>query len=653
MSDSNSSLGLQFTVNEVSGSVSVDSFLNITKRRESIVYRPALSAAAAAISFATCEDEVSATRNLSIIDKSTTIGINRVPNPQTVVKESASAFFVQTQDFMLTDTFVASESTVLDTPLYYRHVIDTEKLPREDASDKDWDLATDVSLLGVEVLDSNFTVLILSELSIDLDQGIVYNNLVPDFESASRFTYYYVKYSVRNGDNIYTYTDLLSNELVYKEVTFEDLDEFLQVKSGRKVYFINEDPNGYEVSLPAVKKYAFEHISDSKISVQPPALTTATDQWYVRIPNGKFFWAIDGIKYRYHLAQFLDQSFFPEVPYKFIDGEMSSILTSRLIKLAHRDVVVDDELHLSILVNDSTGAGIAAFTTDSSLAGTVASNLQLYKHWDTSSRIGIKSFDKATGFVDIEGVTLLSTYVLESTYYYEEKSYEFTLINLNPLLNRNIIPLKTVLFVEPDVLASPSTQTLYYLSVNETGLITDSDHPDFVTVSGWLVGSVWNDMYYDGKAEEVTPSGAWLTFTESLSVVGSGLYLVLGDMTIGEAQDIEDITWLDVRRRGGGIRQDLIDDAKLRQPEVSWYWDIGRWDGIPYPHNANFMVEVPASVLEDAGGRFQVDQVRDVIERHVAFGTYPVAKAYGIDIEVSGMDMVSSGLHISWTGYGF
>lgn len=654
MSDNTSSLGLQFSVVDVSDSVSIDVFLNVTKRRENILYRSALAGDAAGVSFATCDTEISADKNLSIIDQSANIGINSISNPQVVIKEQISAFFIQTLDFLLTDTFVASQTTVQDTPLYYRHIIDTDKLPRQDAEDLDWDLADNVSLVGVEVLDENFVSLVLSELYIDWDKGIVYNNLASEFVSSSDFTYYYVKYSVRNGGNTYTYTDLLSNEPVYREIEYTDLDEFLQIKAGRKVYFINEGVNGYEISLPSVGKYAFQHTTGPKISVKPPALKGSTDQWFVRVSNGEFLWAI-GEKYRYHIAEFLEQSFSPEPPYRFIEDEVSIVLSSRLVKLANENIVVNDSkgLHLSILINDSGGLGVAAFTTDEDLAGTTASNFQLYKRWSTTDRTGIKSLDKLTGLVDIEGVSLGETDVLESTYYYVEKDFKYTTINFNPLLNRDILSQRTVLFVEPDSIASPKDQTLYYLSVDRSGLIIGSDHPDFVTVSGWLVGSTWYDMYYDGVAAGVTTSGNWLTFTESLAVTGSGLHFPIGEMVLGEDQHIDDLIWLDIRRRGGGIREDSIEDAKAQQPEVNWYWDIGRWDGIPYPHNSTFMVEVPVDILEDAGGRFQVDEVRDIIERHVALGTYPVARAYGVEIEVSGMDMVSSGLQISWTGYGY
>jgi len=42
-----------------------------------------------------------------------------------------------------------------------------------------------------------------------------------------------------------------------------------------------------------------------------------------------------------------------------------------------------------------------------------------------------------------------------------------------------------------------------------------------------------------------------------------------------------------------------------------------------------------------------------VIERHTAAGVYPLAKGYGVDVLVSGIDLIPSGVSIQWTSGGF
>ena len=115
------------------------------------------------------------------------------------------------------------------------------------------------------------------------------------------------------------------------------------------------------------------------------------------------------------------------------------------------------------------------------------------------------------------------------------------------------------------------------------------------------------------------------------------------------AQSAAELTKIDSRRRGGGIIDFEVDEALQDNPEIQWHWDIGNWDGIPYPGNASYAVEVPVDILEATpSGIFTQQEVKDIVDRHTAFGVYPVVKGYGIDVTISGITPGAENIVIEW-----
>ena len=84
-----------------------------------------------------------------------------------------------------------------------------------------------------------------------------------------------------------------------------------------------------------------------------------------------------------------------------------------------------------------------------------------------------------------------------------------------------------------------------------------------------------------------------------------------------------DITVIDTRQRGGGLKesisQDLIDKF---EPEANYYWDIGFLDGKAYPGNSVVIVRLPKTILKEHGGRFTESEVEAAVDKHIAFGSY-------------------------------
>lgn len=642
-------LGHEFTVTSINISNNIDTQINIIKRREEIVYRSNVPTSAANIGFVGGED-VSSENNLSVSDRSTSLPANRITQLNYTSISGTKTFNINTDNFVVTDVFTEQTNTINPLPLFYKHTINESLVPR----DINGDLDTGVTLLEVSILDSMLQPVKIAQSKIDRTSGILYNNLLPEFNNVGDYVAYYVKFVVNNNGDINTYINLLDNRPVYRLADFEDLTPELTIKTdGRKVYLIEESVSEFTVTLPVIGDYSFQPLSSARIEILPPVSKTVEDSWFIRVTNGKFFTNVNGSLRKYHIAEFLSQTFAPQPPIKFIQSETSTILSESLIKLDNQNIYedVDLSLHLNILIDNASGAGVAAFTTNPSIVNNIAPNGKPYQKWSATNRTGIKSIDHITGFLDIEGITLKSSYTITSSYYYNEDKYEFTLVNFNPISNSSILSSRISFFIDPDTAVTNKTQTLYYLRSDETGRVVESNWPDFDNDTQHYIPSGIN-LYYE-LFPTWKPAESHLLFTDVFTVEGnlSGDFLILGDVTVAPASHPNSLEQLDSRRRGGGILDTEVASLTQSNPEIQWCWDIGYWDGTPYPGNASYLVEVPVDILENAGGNFTQSQVRDIIERHTAAGVYPVARAYGVDISVSGVYPGGDNITIQWTSH--
>jgi hypothetical protein len=113
----------------------------------------------------------------------------------------------------------------------------------------------------------------------------------------------------------------------------------------------------------------------------------------------------------------------------------------------------------------------------------------------------------------------------------------------------------------------------------------------------------------------------WVVFT-SLE------FLVIARYGIGSNRGLQDLQLVDTRVRGGGINPDQLSEAKLAYPDISWMFDIGHYDGAPFPGSAATLIDLPASLLEVNGGIFTREQVDSIVKHHLSFGVYPVVRFY-------------------------
>ncbi len=115
---------------------------------------------------------------------------------------------------------------------------------------------------------------------------------------------------------------------------------------------------------------------------------------------------------------------------------------------------------------------------------------------------------------------------------------------------------------------------------------------------------------------------------------------------------INDLKLQDIRVRGGGIQSPIVGKARNVQREVDWYWDLGHWDGKSYPGMAALLIELPRAILQERGGDFTREQVRQIVHRHLADGYYPLIIYYDRSTEILHLDPSDSTVLVSWLDIG-
>lgn len=659
-------LSHSFTVDAINKTVDVDVNLNILRRRENISFGANLIPTSVNIAYASSQD-ISAANSISIADRSTEslYVSNTVIDTGYTTIESSKTFTISTDSFLVTDVFTTTQNTVDVVPLFYKHILDDGKLPR----DSDGNIDTGYVLQEIEILDQFLTVKKVTEKSVDYTKGIIYLNLLSEYIDLLNYTLFFIRYKIKTSSNeVVVYTDLLDILPVYNIADFDDLNESLEIiNDGRKVYLIDEGTGGFTITLPTISTYAYKQIGTERLEILPPIKGEKDNGWFVRITNNTQYTNIDGTVHKYSIGEFLTQTFNPYPPLKVSLLETPTILTDSLIKLDHPKVIQDDlaELFVSVYINDASGNGLAAYTTDSSLVGTTASNDIVYKQWNRTDLQGIKSIDHYTGIIEIEGIDLEDSYIVQVSYYYSEETYEYSLINFNPLLNQSALIGLTSIFVDPDTPSTEKEQTLYYLHVDDGGKVIESNYSLFDNDTELWEGKT---MYYEelpsflttasgdvGQANYVDPNTI-IYFISSFTTVVSGNnsnFLVLGDISVAPNTSIEDVTTLDSRLRGGGIIETEYDNALNNNIEAQWVWDEGNWDGVPYPGNASYYIEVPVGLLTGAGGSFTQNEIKQIVDRHTAAGIYPAIEAYGVDIAIDSVIPTASGIILKWESNGY
>lgn len=170
------------------------------------------------------------------------------------------------------------------------------------------------------------------------------------------------------------------------------------------------------------------------------------------------------------------------------------------------------------------------------------------------------------------------------------------------------------------------TDTSFILSDQTTEVPTDSviNIPDGETVE--LVTFINERCTLTNRVWSTELAGYPSTGYPSMA----SQYFVLAEMAVNSSENKTNLAVIDIREDGGGIKQDLYNEAKAINPQIQWLNDYQSFDGQIYPSNAVIVIKLPKTILDD----FSLDNVRNIVSEKVPYGIYPLIRFYGYEPRV-------------------
>lgn len=363
----------------------------------------------------------------------------------------------------------------------------------------------------------------------------------------------------------YSYEELTNGTTWYKgRVKPEWLKEFL--KDGNKVTVeanpdhVTTDRTVHGGYIVRFGKMMARRLERTRIRLLPPYADNPTLPWYPRVDPGIFDAYFGSEKVTYTLPEYAMQTWSPKYgqPFKSMTGERAAIVDRHVIR-SSRYPLAYDHPDVLLTVNDQ----------------------------DWTAKIIDYDYENGLIFLDTD---LPIKSVPQISYVYEERSFVYPFINLNPSIGWNNEALSdklVALFMVP--VGTTVTEQMF-------GQDRVLYHRVFDKVEDILAFQYDNDICDDPRK-----------------------VFLLGYYHIGAGKP-EDVQITDARKRGGGLREDLTFDAAFRiHPGVVGYYDIGYHDGAPFP-NTVCLVKLPKYVQE----RFTQEQIMQAVTKHLAFGIMPI-----------------------------
>lgn len=335
--------------------------------------------------------------------------------------------------------------------------------------------------------------------------------------------------------------------------------------------------------------YSVRHNDRRKIQLLMPRSTSQKESWYARIQNGRFDREIKNKPNRpieiYSIPEYYRQKFTSlKAPIARRIDERAEYVNDTTIRLTHLPFVIDKNIPEKDMIIKVNG-----------------------------SRVSIKDWNSFNGLVEVNGVISENDDILV-TYSYEENSYtykgyydtvnnRFWHLDLNPTKGHYVTYLDPVDGVIKDV------PTFYLLDK---------------VVYFYIKPAAFSELDTAGNVKPVTKINKY-TVMHTFEKIERDDLLLIGEIRIRPNSNRQNIKLYDSRIRGGGLDESIgIEEIKQTEEESIFYWDIGHWDGEPFPENGIIVVRITRNVLKEYGGRFTKTEVEQKVNKHLAYGVLPI-----------------------------
>jgi hypothetical protein len=252
----------------------------------------------------------------------------------------------------------------------------------------------------------------------------------------------------------------------------------------------------------------------------------------------------------------------PQILATWVPG---TVLGTHIVQMERPKIYFVSNLYPDLLVYDSNNVLKYA------LAGKTGNGFLF--PWRLNQFVDI---DPSTGVLQV-AVELDPTDIVYGFYSYEEDDVVFRGLDLNPYTNPSVRN-RVIEFYQKTNGIDP-LHYLYYTVLNEDGS----------------------------------------TFSTNDPAPNTGTNHLFGTVLVGQSTSVGDFTFVDARVRGGGL-------APLYQsiPQAVNFWDLGFWDGKPFPAGGAMIIYLPVTVQNT----FTAAEVSQIIGAVVPMGTVPVIIYY-------------------------
>jgi hypothetical protein len=695
-----SRIGFNFSVKKFPVNLNFDVRVNCRQDFTFLRYNSSFSSTSAGIAFLNSEP-ISVRNNILIRDLTENLPEN---SPRKFFERTYNdvEFEVETGDFAITDVFkTTSKGEVI--PLYLRHSLNQyQNISNVEILDANF------SPVNKDIYSYYDESVKLGRNSKHIYTNLI-NSYDQD---TNTYTVYYYRFTDTSTGKFVTGLldtkkfyqpvdfDTLQNERAYRL-------EPGTTTSVVKCYF-----NSFQFSpTPAESgpRFSVKSEGGNRIAVLPPLSLPTNNRWYARITRGEFYRNVSGRRLFYYVPEYYNQFFSPVPPFKNAIEQEATFVEDRMIYTNPSPMAAlgISGFYVYVVFKDEFNRAVRAVTDDPNANFYINKEKVLTDIFYEKDII--QSIDSEHGFIRLNEPmdTSLKVYV---SYRYIESHFTYRDINVNSTINPEILNTKVIFYIKPEGVAKNS-RSVHHLEVDEyDNIIGASESQEFVSHRGFTSQESLTEIQdntlqaadiYEGFELEIlagknsgrkikidnydkitkkihlqepavhpikvgTPYiinkktkaySRYDSVTESTFVyegwnakysASPFYYLSLAELFPIQTLVPSDIETLDVRIRGGGIKEKYIETALSLQDELQWYWDVGYWDGQSYPGMGAIIVEIPRKVLEESGGEFTRAQVADIVRKHMAEGCHPIIRYYDQSTNIIQATPGNGKVDISW-----
>ncbi len=273
--------------------------------------------------------------------------------------------------------------------------------------------------------------------------------------------------------------------------------------------------------------------------------------------------------------EWASQIFLPQRPYILASWVPGVILDSSLIEFERKQIFYDASHLPDILIFDKN------YVIKHALEGTLPGTPQLRGTLYNWQRGLIQFVDAYKGRIQV-AVTLDPTDIVFGFYSYLEPDIVYRKLDVNPFTNQSV---------------KNQIVEFYYKSNG-----ADPFHYIYHQVIDPVTGPV------TGATNDPSPN--------------TGTNHIFATLVVGAGVGVQNFTMTDIRNRGGGLAK-----AYQNISEAVNFWDLGFWDGKPYPVGGTLAVYVPTSILNTMSS----SDVQGRVQASLPMGTLAVIHYYTAD----------------------